>query len=53
MVFDTELLLLSKNMGIEFQIPVIWKDDPDTRVKVISTAIKDIKGLIRVDLTFR
>ena len=51
--FDTELLLLSKKYGYRIsEIPVIWKDDPDTRVKVISTAIKDIKGLIRVRLNF-
>tara|TARA_A100001037_G_scaffold56465_2_gene48688 strand:- start:16069 stop:16782 length:714 start_codon:yes stop_codon:yes gene_type:complete len=51
--FDTELLLLSKKYGYRIsEIPVIWKDDPDTRVKVISTAIKDIKGLLRVRLNF-
>ena len=51
--FDTELLLLSKKYGYRIsEIPVIWKDDPDTRVKVISTAIKDIKGLLRVRLKF-
>ncbi len=51
--FDTELLLLSKKHRYNIsEIPVIWKDDPDTRVKVISTAWKDIKGLLRLRFNF-
>ena len=51
--FDTDLLLLSKKYGYKIsEIPVIWKDDPDTRVNVISTAVKDIKGLLRVRFNF-
>ena len=30
------------------EIPVKWTDDPDTRVKIISTALEDIKGLLRL-----
>jgi glycosyltransferase involved in cell wall biosynthesis len=51
--FDTELLLLSKKYGYKIsEIPVVWEDDPDTRVKVLSTALKDIKGLLRVRFNF-
>ena len=47
--FDTELLLLSLRAGYKIkEIPVHWVDDPDTRVRVVSTAIEDIKGLLRV-----
>lgn len=47
--FDTELLLLSLRAGYKIkEIPVHWVDDPDTRVRVVSTAIEDIKGLMRV-----
>jgi glycosyltransferase involved in cell wall biosynthesis len=47
--FDTELLLLAERMGYRvFEVPVKWTDDPDTRVKIASTAWEDIKGLFRV-----
>jgi glycosyltransferase involved in cell wall biosynthesis len=47
--FDSELLLLAERMGYRiFEVPVKWRDDPDTRVKIASTAWEDIKGLFRV-----
>ena len=47
--FDSELLLLAERMGYKiFEVPVEWRDDPDSRVKIFSTAWGDIKGLIRV-----
>ena len=47
--FDTELLLLAEKRGFRIKdIPVTWTDDPDSRVKVVSTAWGDIKGLMRL-----
>jgi putative flippase GtrA len=47
--FDTELLLLSERAGLRIaEIPVDWVDDPDSRVDVVSTAVSDLKGLVRV-----
>jgi glycosyltransferase involved in cell wall biosynthesis len=47
--FDTELLLLADKAGYGIkEVPVHWEDDPDTRVKIISTAWKDVKGLLRL-----
>jgi glycosyltransferase involved in cell wall biosynthesis len=47
--FDSELLLLAERMGYKiFEVPVQWADDPDSRVKIASTAWEDIKGLFRV-----
>ena len=47
--FDTELLLLAERNGYPIaDIPVRWEEDPDTRVKVVSTAIADLKGLARL-----
>ena len=47
--FDTELLLLSLRAGYSIkEIPVHWEDDPDTRVRIISTAMEDVRGLLRV-----
>lgn len=46
---DTELLLLAQAAGYRIkEIPVLWVDDPDTRVKIVSTARDDIKGLLRL-----
>ncbi len=47
--FDSELLLLAERMGYKiFEVPVKWTDDPDSRVRIVSTAWEDIKGLFRV-----
>ena len=47
--FDTELLLLAGKAGYGIkEVPVHWEDDPDTRVKIISTAWEDVKGLLRL-----
>lgn len=47
--FDTELLIRAEQSGYEIvQIPVEWVEDPDSRVKIIPTAIADVCGLLRV-----
>ena len=52
--FDTELLLLAGKADYAIkEIPVHWEDDPDTRVRIISTAWEDIKGLLRLRLRGR
>ena len=38
--FDTELLVLAERAGLRIhEVPVDWIDDPDSRVKVLSTAL--------------
>ncbi|GAA2215057.1 glycosyltransferase [Nonomuraea monospora] len=47
--FDTELLLLAEHNGLRVaEVPVDWVEDVDSRVQVVSTALDDLKGLIRV-----
>lgn len=47
--FDTELLILAEKKGYRIkQVPVHWVDDPDSRVKVIRTALEDLRGLWRL-----
>ena len=47
--FDSELLIVAEKNGFRIkEVPVRWVDDPDTRVKIISTAWEDIKGLLRL-----
>jgi glycosyltransferase involved in cell wall biosynthesis len=47
--FDTELLLLAEEQGLRIhEVPVDWVEDLDTRVKIVSTVMEDVKGLWRV-----
>jgi glycosyltransferase involved in cell wall biosynthesis len=47
--WDTELLLLAAKSGwrVTF-VPVRWVEDTDSRVKVVSTVWRDLKGLARM-----
>ena len=47
--FDTELLIIAEKRGFHVKdIPVSWAEDPDTRVKVVNTALEDLRGLARL-----
>ncbi len=47
--FDTELLVLAQRQGMRIhEVPVHWVDDPDTRVKVVRTALGDLRGIARM-----
>lgn len=50
--FDSELLLRAEQCGFRVaEVPVAWIEDLDTRVRIVSTAIEDIRGLLRVRFT--
>ena len=47
--FDTELLVTAQRRGLRiYEVPVDWIDDPDSRVKIIRTAIDDLRGVARL-----
>ena len=47
--FDTELLLLAEKGGYRVKdIPVLWIEDPDSRVNVRQTVLEDLQGLARM-----
>ena len=49
--FDTELLIIAEKRGFALkEVPVTWREDPDTRVRIASTVIEDLKGLARLRL---
>lgn len=51
--FDSELLIIGEKCGYKiFDVPVKWIEDLDTRVKIVRTAVDDIKGLLRVRMNF-
>ena len=47
--FDTEMLVLAEKQGYRIKdIPVLWLEDDDSRVKIFSTGWEDIKGVFRL-----
>jgi putative flippase GtrA len=47
--FDTELLVTAQRLGLRIvEVPVDWVDDPDSRVKIVSTALNDVRGVGRL-----
>jgi putative flippase GtrA len=47
--FDTEMLVLAERTGLRIhEVPVDWVDDPDSRVDIASTALADLKGIVRL-----
>ncbi len=51
--FDTEMLLLAEHNSLRiYEVPVEWIEDLDTRVKIVKTAMEDIRGLWRMRRKF-
>jgi glycosyltransferase involved in cell wall biosynthesis len=47
--FDTEMLVLAEKQGYKIKdIPVLWIEDDDSRVKIFQTGWEDIKGVFRL-----
>ena len=47
--FDTELLVSAQRRGLRIhEVPVDWFDDPDSRVRIVRTAVEDLRGVARL-----
>jgi glycosyltransferase involved in cell wall biosynthesis len=47
--FDTELLICAQRHGMRIhEVAVDWIDDPDSRVDILSTALGDLRGVLRM-----
>jgi putative flippase GtrA len=47
--FDTELLVTAQRRGLRIhEVPVDWIDDPDSRVRIVRTAVEDLRGVARL-----
>jgi glycosyltransferase involved in cell wall biosynthesis len=51
--FDTELLALAERQHYRIKdLAVVWKEDDDSRVKIVPTAWADLKGVARLRMKF-
>lgn len=49
--FDSEMLIVGEKSGLKvLEVPIVWRDDPRSTVKVAKTAWGDLKGLTRIFL---
>lgn len=47
--FDTELLVIGEKLGYRIKdVPIRWVEDHDSRVKILRTALDDLRGVARV-----
>ena len=47
--FDTEVLVTAQRLGLRIhEVPVDWVDDTDSRVRVVHTAVQDLRGVWRM-----
>jgi dolichyl-phosphate beta-glucosyltransferase len=52
--FDAEILFLTKRFGYRVrEIPVTWKDNPDTRVRVLRDVFRSFWELLRIRMIYR
>ena len=52
--FDVEVLMLARTMGFRIrEVGVIWRNDPDSRVKPVRDSLRMIAGLIRIGWRMR
>jgi hypothetical protein len=46
---DTELLVIAEKLGYRiFEFPARWTEGRDSRVKIVRTAVADLRGMARV-----
>ncbi|MCH7952105.1 glycosyltransferase [Patescibacteria group bacterium] len=47
--FDSEMLIIAMKAGFQIkEIPIAWRDDPGSTVKVAKTAKEDLLGILRL-----
>lgn len=47
--FDTELLVIAQKTGMKIaEVPLSWRDDPSSTVKISKTAVEDLFGMLRL-----
>jgi len=48
-MFDVEILLLAKRLGLEIQeVPIRWRDDGDSRLQLVRGNLRNIRDILRI-----
>lgn len=51
--YDAEILFLAQRAGYRLaEVPVVWKDNPNSKVRVLSAALASLKGLVLIRWMF-
>ncbi len=49
--FDAEVLYLAERSGYRItEVPVVWKDNPNSKVRIVGAAVGSLLGLVRIRL---
>ena len=53
-MFDVEILAIARRLGYRIQqVPVRWRDDADSRLKLVSGNLRNVRDIFRIGLEHR
>jgi dolichyl-phosphate beta-glucosyltransferase len=53
-MFDVEILAIARRLGYRIeQVPVVWRDDADSRLNLISGNLKNVRDIFKIGLQHR
>jgi len=48
-MFDVEILLLARRLGLEIQeVPIRWRDDGDSRLQLVRGNLRNVRDILRI-----
>lgn len=48
-MFDVEILLLARGLGLEIQeVPIRWRDDGDSRLQLVRGNLRNVRDILRI-----
>jgi dolichyl-phosphate beta-glucosyltransferase len=49
--YDAEILFIARRKGMRIdEVPVVWRDNPNSKVRVVRAALNSLRGLLRIRL---
>jgi dolichyl-phosphate beta-glucosyltransferase len=53
-MFDVEILAIARRLGYRIeQVPVVWRDDADSRLNLVSGNLKNVRDIFKIGLEHR